>query len=169
MEKKSLHDILSCTRSECAIFLLYHGENKLIFNEMMMRYVLYQTNTLIVGFLQCQFTETTVHGQTCRSTRTHYSDSEPTSICSFSLMLRAQWRSNKYQFYSLWFDPNPRLTALEASTVTITTPLTHQSFIFIDRYRHFNKKWRCYSSFMLMYLFYCLILNFYYLKTFKFE
>jgi hypothetical protein len=26
---------------------------------------------------------------TCRSTRTHYSDSEPTSFCSFSLMLRS--------------------------------------------------------------------------------
>jgi hypothetical protein len=29
-----------------AIFQLYHGENKLIFNEMMMRSTLYQTNTL---------------------------------------------------------------------------------------------------------------------------
>jgi hypothetical protein len=29
-----------------AIFQLYHGENKLIFNEMMMRSALYQTNTL---------------------------------------------------------------------------------------------------------------------------
>jgi hypothetical protein len=27
------------------------------------------------------------------------------SLCSFSLMLRATRRSNKYQFYSLWFDP----------------------------------------------------------------
>ena len=26
-------------------------------------------------------------GKSCRSTRTHYSDSEPTSLCSFSLML----------------------------------------------------------------------------------
>ena len=29
-----------------AIFQLYHGENKLIFNEMMMRSALYYTNTL---------------------------------------------------------------------------------------------------------------------------
>ena len=56
-------------------------------------------------FYQCQLTETTVRRQTCRSTRTHYSDSEPTSLCSFSLMLRAQRRSNKYQFYNLQFDP----------------------------------------------------------------
>ena len=38
-------------------------------------------------------------------TRTHYPDSEPTCLCSFSLMLHVKWRSNKYQFYSLWFDP----------------------------------------------------------------
>jgi hypothetical protein len=36
----------------------------------------------------------------------HYPDSEPTSLCSFSLMLHAYRRSNKYQFYSLWFDKN---------------------------------------------------------------
>jgi hypothetical protein len=29
-----------------ANFQLYHGENKLIFNEMMMRFALFQTNTL---------------------------------------------------------------------------------------------------------------------------
>ena len=33
--------------------------------------------------------ETTVHGKTCRSTRKHYPDSEPISLCSFSLMLYA--------------------------------------------------------------------------------
>ena len=40
------------------------------------------------------------------------------SVCSFILMLRTYQRSNKYQFYSLWFWPNrcsnPRSTALEA-------------------------------------------------------
>jgi hypothetical protein len=36
---------------------------------------------------------------------THYLDSESTSLCSLSLMLHAQRRSNTYQFYSLWFDP----------------------------------------------------------------
>ena len=60
-------------------------------------------STCLVGFLQCQLTETTVRGQTCCPTRTHYSDSEPTSLCSFSLMLRASWRSNKYILHSLWF------------------------------------------------------------------
>jgi hypothetical protein len=28
----------------------------------------------------------------------------PTRLCSFVLMLQAQLRSNKYQFFSLWFD-----------------------------------------------------------------
>jgi hypothetical protein len=41
-------------------------------------------------------------GQT--PTWTHYPDSKPTSLCFFSLMLHALRRSNKYQFYSLWFD-----------------------------------------------------------------
>ena len=71
---------------------------------MMMRSALYQTNTL-AGFLQYQLTETTVCGYTCRSTLIHYPDSEPTSLCSFSLMQHTQRRSNKYQFCSLWFDP----------------------------------------------------------------
>ena len=52
---------------------------------MMMRSALYQTNTLDIN-LQCQLTETTVRGQTCRSIRTHYS--EPSSLCSFSLLLQ---------------------------------------------------------------------------------
>ena len=54
--------------------------------------------TRLVGFLECQFIEATVCGQICRSTLKHYSDSDPTSLCSYSLMLHS------YQFYSLWFD-----------------------------------------------------------------
>jgi hypothetical protein len=45
---------------------------------------------MVVGF-------TTTY--TCRPTRTHYPDSD-----AFSLMLHAWRRSNKYQFYSFWFD-----------------------------------------------------------------
>jgi hypothetical protein len=33
--------------------------------------------------------ETTVCRETCHSTWTHYRDSDPTSLCSFSLMLHA--------------------------------------------------------------------------------
>ena len=36
------------------------------------------------------------------STRTHYSDSEPTSLCSNSLILRALQRRSQYQFNCHW-------------------------------------------------------------------
>ena len=55
---------------------------------MMMISPLYQTNTLCFQCLVCQLTETT-----CRCTRTHYFDSDPTSLCSHSLLLRAYRRS----------------------------------------------------------------------------
>jgi hypothetical protein len=42
-------------------------------------------------------TEITIRGQICSPTRTHYPDSEHTSLCSFSLMLRI--------LYRLWFYP----------------------------------------------------------------
>ena len=41
---------------------------------------------------------------TCLSTRTHYSHSEPTSLCSYYLMLGTSRRSNTY----LLFDPTQR-------------------------------------------------------------
>jgi hypothetical protein len=47
--------------------------------------------THLVGCLLCELTETTVCGQTCPSTLTHYSDSDPTSLCSFSLMQRTSF------------------------------------------------------------------------------
>ena len=54
--------------------------------------------------------------------------SHATSLCSSALMLCGKWRSNKYQFYSLWLDPtgdwglNPWSTAPDSSTLTITPP-----------------------------------------------
>jgi hypothetical protein len=85
-----------------AMFQLYHVENKFIFNPMMMRSALYKTNTLSWIFKVLSHWN---NSPSCPPTRTHYSNSEPTSLCSFSLMLGAQRRSNTYQFYSLWFDP----------------------------------------------------------------
>ena len=109
-----------------AILQLYHGETKLICNEMMMMSAFFQTNTLSFC-LKCQLTETTVRGYTCRSTRTPYPDSGPTSLCSFSLILRALHYKQQIPVDNLWFDPignsNPQSTALEASTLTITLPM----------------------------------------------
>jgi len=53
----------------------------------------------LVGFLECEFTDR--KGKTCRSTRTHYPDSAPTS-----LMMDVYWKNIKYQYYYLWFNPN---------------------------------------------------------------
>ena len=77
-----------------------------------------------VRFVLDQHAQLDLLVQTCHSTRTHYPDSEPTNLCSFSLMLRAQWRNNKFQFYSLWFyliwARRQDFTTLEASWLTIT-------------------------------------------------
>ena len=62
-----------------AIFQLYHGKNMFIFNEMMMSSALFQTNILSWIFIVLAY-QTTVRRQTCRSTRTHYSDSVNQSL-----------------------------------------------------------------------------------------
>ena len=62
----------------------------------------------------------TVRGYTCCSTSTHYPDSEPTSLCSFSLMLLAQQRRNKQHFFKVFglsnLCLNPQSTSLKANT-----------------------------------------------------
>jgi hypothetical protein len=104
-----------------AIFQLYHGENKLIFNEMMMK-------SAELDFYSASSLKQQSAGRHVAPLG-HCSDSEPTSLWSFSFMLRAYRRSNKYQFYSLWFDPTKARThdlpasALGASTLTITPPI----------------------------------------------
>jgi len=76
------------------ILQLYHGENKLIFIEMMMRSALHKTNTLCWIFL--------VLAHWNNSPRIHISPHSETlhitNLYSFSLMLCDLWRSNKYQF-----------------------------------------------------------------------
>ena len=92
-----------CLASTQQFFQLYHGENKLIFNEMMMRSALFQTNTL-----SCIFIVLAHWNNTPRIDMSPHLDTiafEPTSRCSFFLMLRVYWRSNKYQFHSLLFYP----------------------------------------------------------------
>ena len=73
----------------------------------MMMSAIYWTNKL---FNSASSLKQTVHGYICRSIWTYYSDSEPTSLYSYSLRLHALRRSNKYQFYSLWFDQTGALT-----------------------------------------------------------
>ena len=51
-----------------AIFQLYHGENKLIFNEMMMKSTLFLTNTLSSIFIVLAHWHNSPR-QKCRSTR----------------------------------------------------------------------------------------------------
>jgi hypothetical protein len=72
--------------TNATIFQLYHGEKMFIFNEMMMKSALYKTNTptWIASSLKQQYADKHV-----APTGTYFPDSEPTGICSFSLMLRA--------------------------------------------------------------------------------
>ena len=75
----------------------------------------------------------------CRFTRTHYSDSDPTSLCSFSFMLRAMRRSNKYQFYSIWNSYRKLNSLIVIIVQTFDTPTTespcfHSVLLNISRY-----------------------------------
>ena len=49
--------------------------------------------------------EAKIRRLTCCSGRTHYYDSESTSMCTYSLLPRIYQRSNKQQFYYVWYDP----------------------------------------------------------------
>ena len=69
-----------------------------------MRSALYSTNTLSWIFIVLAHWNNTPPIN-MSPTLTHYPDSKPTSLDSFSLMLNAYLRSSKYQFYSSWFDP----------------------------------------------------------------
>jgi hypothetical protein len=109
-----LHDMICYARlnihaqswvSECvlfyanlAIFPPYHGKNKLIFNKMMMRSTLSWIFIVISHWNNSTWIDMS-------PTWTHYPDSESSSLRSFSLMLRAYQKSNKYQSFAFWFDP----------------------------------------------------------------
>jgi hypothetical protein len=82
-----------------AIFQLYHGENKLIFlwHEIWRK----KTNMLSWDY----YSASSLKQQSCSSIRTHYSDSEPTSLCSYSLILHVLVEKQNYPFNCLWFEP----------------------------------------------------------------
>lgn len=79
----------------------YYDQIKLYLEEIMMMYALYIRPKCLVGFLKCQLPEAIIHGQTCRSTGAYYSDSDPSSLRSCLLLLRAQCRNSNYELYSL--------------------------------------------------------------------
>jgi hypothetical protein len=70
-----------------ALFQLYHGQNKLIFNEMMMRSAMYLTNTFGWIFIVLSHWKNRPRIDISPHSDT-YPDSEPTSLCFFSLMIR---------------------------------------------------------------------------------
>ena len=76
------------------------------------------------------YSETTVRGQTCRSTRTHYSDSEPTSLCSFSFnaacLAEKQQIPISQSLVLLNWGLNPRSNAPQTSTLTIMPPMRYK-------------------------------------------
>ena len=80
-----------------AIFQLHHGENKL----HLMRWCrcpLCTRLTHLVGLLVLAYWNNSLLVD-----MPIHSD-KSSCLCSYSWMLHAQQRSNKYQFYSLWFD-----------------------------------------------------------------
>jgi hypothetical protein len=91
-----------------AIFQLYHGENKLFFNEMMMRSTLYWTNTptwIFIGLAHhwnnCPRVDMLLHSDTLFWFRA----SQSLLFLLNAACLAEKQQLNKYQIYSLWIDP----------------------------------------------------------------
>ena len=109
--------------ADSAIFQLYHGENKLIFNEMMRRSALYYTNMLSWTFIvlahwnNSPWIDMLPHSSTLSSFWANQ---------SLLYLLNAACLAEKQQKLILkslilpnW-DSNPRSTSLETSMLTIT-------------------------------------------------
>ena len=104
------------------IFQLFHGENKLIFNEMRMRDALYSTNMLSWIFIvlahwnNSALIDMSPHSETLSWFR---ADQSLLFLLNAVCLVEKQ-QIQMYHFYSLWFEPIPRSTSLEASMLTIT-------------------------------------------------
>ena len=101
--------------SDCCLTPLSNFQHNIWWDDNDVHFVL---TTQLTGFYSASsLFKTTVHRQTCRSTRTHYPNSEPTRLCSFSFLMRALRRCN------------PWSTTLEANMLTITSPMGFLNFI----------------------------------------
>ncbi len=80
-----------CVMPREQFFQLYHGKNKIHFEEIMimMMSALYKTNMISWIFTVLTHWNNSC-GQTWHSTRTYYPDSWPTSLSSYTLMLQNQ-------------------------------------------------------------------------------
>ena len=76
-----------------AIFKIYHGDDDVLF-VLDQQLDFHSAHSLKQQFL----------GKHVTPLKTHYTDSEPTSLCSYSYMLHAKHRTNKYQYCSILFD-----------------------------------------------------------------
>ena len=109
-------------KNNSAIFQLYHGENKLIFNEIMIKFALFQTNKLswfviaLVHCNNCLRVDMSLHSDTLFWFRANQ---------SLFLLLHAAWLAEKQQIPILkslvWHErgSNPRSTTLRANILTI--------------------------------------------------
>ena len=113
---------------------LYHGENKLIFNEMMIRSALYQTNTLswifivLAHWINSLRVDMLFHSGTLSLFRANQ---------SLLFLLNAACLAEKQQIPILWSlvwpdqGLNPRSIALKESTLTITPQMWFVGFWFV--------------------------------------
>ena len=111
-----------------AIFQLYHGKNKLIFDEMMMRSALYKTNTLSWIFIVL------AHWNKCL--RINISPNKDT-LSWFQANLSLLFLLNVFGLTE--WGSNPRSTTLEVSMLTITPPM-RSSFMIIKTGGHVCKE-----------------------------
>ena len=106
---------------------LYHGENKSIFNEMMMRFALFQTNNLswicivLAHWNKSRRIDISSHIDTWSRFRVKQSS-------LFLINADGQRRRNTYQFHSLWFDPIG-FRAHETSTLAFTPPMRYIFYV----------------------------------------
>ena len=113
-EISEIADIFAKTRQSFKvpgfqIFQLHHGENKLIFNQVMMRYSVYQTNMLSwILFSSLKQQPVDRH--------THYPDSQSTSLSPLCCVLCGETTNVNVIVFGL-----TRSTALGASMLTITS------------------------------------------------